>query len=107
MQRNVNRRRLAGRLAFFDAWRQVIEVVLIACPMDLLAGDQRIALLFEIIQDLLLKVRLYLYLWILHGPWPIAGVSAFHAVPHVVLLVFMAAMRPCVLMSWPVVRRMP
>ncbi|XP_065186434.1 nuclear pore complex protein Nup205-like [Sycon ciliatum] len=56
VQRNVNRRRLAGRLAFFDAWRQVIEVVLIACPMDLLAGDQRIALLFEIIQDLLLKV---------------------------------------------------
>ena len=65
------RRRLVGRLAFFDAWRQVIEVVLIACPMEVLNASQRLALLFDLLQDLLLKVKL-IYCWLLYFcTWPL------------------------------------
>ncbi|XP_052809828.1 nuclear pore complex protein Nup205-like [Mya arenaria] len=40
----------------FDAWRQVTEVVLSACPSDLLQGETRQTVLFEILQELLMKV---------------------------------------------------
>ncbi|XP_052238220.1 nuclear pore complex protein Nup205-like isoform X2 [Dreissena polymorpha] len=40
----------------FDSWRQVVEVILSACPADLLQGETRQTVLFEILQDLLKKV---------------------------------------------------
>ncbi|KAL3882663.1 hypothetical protein ACJMK2_028981 [Sinanodonta woodiana] len=40
----------------FDAWRHVTEVILSSCPEDLLAGEARQSLLFELLQDLLLKI---------------------------------------------------
>ncbi|KAK3096434.1 hypothetical protein FSP39_000076 [Pinctada imbricata] len=40
----------------FDAWRQVTEVLLNACPEDLLPGEIRQTILFELLQELLQKV---------------------------------------------------
>ena len=39
-----------------NGWRQVIEVMLTACPIDVLGGDVRHSFILEVIQELLLKV---------------------------------------------------
>jgi nuclear pore complex protein Nup205 len=41
----------------FDSWRQVTEIILTACPEDLLQGETRQNVLFEMLQDLLMKVK--------------------------------------------------
>ena len=41
----------------FEGWRQVTEILLTACPEDLLQGELRQTILFEILQDLLIKVN--------------------------------------------------
>ena len=48
---------LAGKQQGFEAWRLVTEVVLAACPSDLLQGETRQTVLLEIIQELLMKVN--------------------------------------------------
>ena len=40
----------------FEAWRQMVEVILVACPEDLVQGETRQNIIFEILQDLLIKV---------------------------------------------------
>ncbi|KAL4232887.1 hypothetical protein ACF0H5_007574 [Mactra antiquata] len=40
----------------FDSWRQVVEIILTACPTDLLQGEKRQTVLFELLQDLLVKL---------------------------------------------------
>ena len=42
----------------FEAWRQVSEVLLTACPEDLLSGERRQTVIFELLQELLCKVGL-------------------------------------------------
>lgn len=43
----------------FESWRQVVEIILCACPQDLLQGETRQTVLFEILNDLLMKVFLF------------------------------------------------
>ena len=49
----------------FEAWRQVSEVLLTACPEDLLSGERRQTVIFELLQELLCKVGLVLLLLLL------------------------------------------
>lgn len=57
MKRNNIREEIMAKKQAFEAWRQVTEVILTACPNDLLDGEKRQSVLFEIIQELLKKVR--------------------------------------------------
>ena len=42
--------------AALEGWRQVVEVMLTACPEDLLPGDTRHNVILELLQRLLTKV---------------------------------------------------
>ena len=56
VERNAMRASLAQKRTAFEAWRQVTEVLLTACPEDLLPGETRQAVIFELLQELLIKV---------------------------------------------------
>lgn len=56
VERNTVRESMWAKRQAFDAWRQVVEVILTACPEDLLAGEARHNVLLELLQDLLRKV---------------------------------------------------
>ncbi|XP_013384593.1 nuclear pore complex protein Nup205 [Lingula anatina] len=56
VQRNAVRECLHSKRSAFEAWRQVVEVILTACPEDLLQGEARQTVLFELLQDLFLKI---------------------------------------------------
>lgn len=58
VERNAYKETIYRRRQAFDAWRQTIEILLTACPLDLLDGERRQKLLFELLQDLLDKVRI-------------------------------------------------
>jgi len=49
---SVNARRQS-----FEAWRQLVEILLTGCPTDLLTGELRQNVIFELLQDLLDKAR--------------------------------------------------
>jgi len=46
---------VSARRQSFEAWRQLVEVLLTGCPADLLAGELRQNVIFELLQDLLDK----------------------------------------------------
>ncbi|CAH1799487.1 unnamed protein product [Owenia fusiformis] len=56
VQKNSVRESIHAKRQAFNALRQVIEIILNACPMDLISGEKRQLALFEITQDLLVKV---------------------------------------------------
>ncbi|KAK2179080.1 hypothetical protein NP493_515g00009 [Ridgeia piscesae] len=56
VERNSFRESIFCKRQAFEAWRQLVEIILTACPEDLLHGESRQNMLFEILQDLLLKV---------------------------------------------------
>ncbi|KAG1652512.1 Nuclear pore complex protein Nup205 [Nymphon striatum] len=58
IKRNNVREEIIAKKQAFEAWRQVTEIILTACPSDLLDGEKRQNILFEIIQELLKKVIL-------------------------------------------------
>lgn len=57
VERNAYKETVYARRQAFDAWRQAVEILLTACPVDLLQGEKRQNLLFELLQDLLDKVQ--------------------------------------------------
>ncbi len=57
VERNACRESLAAKRRAFESWRQIVEVALTACPDDLLQGESRQNVIFELLQDLLIKVR--------------------------------------------------
>lgn len=48
---------LYSKYVAFEAWRQVTEVLVTACTPDLLDKESQHTLLFELLQDLLIKVK--------------------------------------------------
>ena len=62
VERNQMRASVHAKRQALEAWRQVTEVILSACPLDLLHGEQRQTILFELLHDLLVKVRFSSYL---------------------------------------------
>ncbi|XP_045195259.2 nuclear pore complex protein Nup205-like [Mercenaria mercenaria] len=56
IERNKVCQSLHSKHQAFDSWRQVTEIILTACPEDLLQGETRQTVLFELLQDLLMKV---------------------------------------------------
>lgn len=56
LARNMVRESLHEKRQAFEAWRQVVEILLTSCPEDLLTGEARQNVLFELLQDLLKKV---------------------------------------------------
>jgi len=61
VERNALQESVQVKRQAFDAWRQVVEIVLTACPEDLLTGEARRSAIFELLQDLLTKVVIYFY----------------------------------------------
>jgi len=57
VERNALQESVQVKRQAFDAWRQVVEIVLTACPEDLLTGEARRSAIFELLQDLLTKVQ--------------------------------------------------
>ncbi|BFZ24882.1 hypothetical protein BsWGS_27921 [Bradybaena similaris] len=56
VEHNEARESLQRKKRSFEAWRHVVEVMLTSVPHDLLSGERRQAVLFELLQELLLKV---------------------------------------------------
>ena len=56
MQRNGILQAVNAKRQLLNGWRQVVEVLLIACPVDLLDANVRRSVVVEVIQELLLKV---------------------------------------------------
>ncbi|XP_002740701.1 nuclear pore complex protein Nup205 [Saccoglossus kowalevskii] len=54
--RNSVRQHLASKKHSFESWRHVTEVMLTACPLDVLKPDTRRDVIVELLQDLLRKV---------------------------------------------------
>ncbi|XP_077999885.1 nuclear pore complex protein Nup205-like [Glandiceps talaboti] len=54
--RNVVRESLAAKKHAFEAWRQVTEVMLTTCPLDILKPDTRQDVILKLLQDLFKKV---------------------------------------------------
>lgn len=61
VEHNEVRECLHRKRRAFEAWRQVVEVLLCTVPQDLLSGERRQAVLFEFLQELLIKVCLKIY----------------------------------------------
>lgn len=57
MQRNTYQLSVSARRQSFEAWRQLVETLLMGCPPDLLTGELRQNVIFELLQDLLDKAR--------------------------------------------------
>ncbi|XP_074656294.1 nuclear pore complex protein Nup205-like [Tubulanus polymorphus] len=56
VKRNGMKKTLQARKNTFEAWSQVVEIILTACPQDLLEGEARQSVLFELLQDLLMEI---------------------------------------------------
>ena len=56
IERNQLQMAKASKRAALEAWRQVIEVILTACPEDLLSAEMRQNVIFELLHELLHKV---------------------------------------------------
>lgn len=56
VRRNRIRQELYTKQQALEAWRQVTEVLLTACPEDLLTPEDRQTVLFELLQELQQKV---------------------------------------------------
>ena len=56
VERNAYTEAISAKRAGLEAWRQVVEVVLAACPPDLLQGEARQCVILELLQDLLNEV---------------------------------------------------
>jgi len=67
--RNAYQLTVNARRQSFEAWRQLVEVLLTGCPADLLTGELRQNVIFELLQDLLDKARDVL----LHLKFPVKG----------------------------------
>lgn len=61
VRRNRIRQELYTKQQALEAWRQVTEVLLTACPEDLLTPEDRQTVLFELLQELQQKVRFSVY----------------------------------------------
>jgi nuclear pore complex protein Nup205 len=59
VKRNSVRETLHAKRSMFDAWRHVVEILLTACPVDLLAGEERQSVIFELLQDLFMEVNYF------------------------------------------------
>ena len=59
VSRNSVRKSLSVKQQSYDAWRQVAEIWLTSCPEDLMPREIRQTVLFELLQELLSKVRDY------------------------------------------------
>ena len=55
VQRNTYQMSVNARRQSFEAWRQLVEILLTGCPTDLLTGELRQNVIFELLQDLLDK----------------------------------------------------
>jgi len=60
VQRNSYQLSVSARRQSFEAWRQLVETLLTGCPADLLTGELRQNVIFELLQDLLDKVSITL-----------------------------------------------
>ncbi|XP_064627986.1 nuclear pore complex protein Nup205-like [Lineus longissimus] len=56
VDRNNMRESLHAKKCMFDAWRHVVEILLTACPVELLAGEERQSIIFELLQDLFMEI---------------------------------------------------
>ncbi|CAL1531629.1 unnamed protein product, partial [Lymnaea stagnalis] len=56
VEHNDAREALQCKKRAFEAWRQVVEVMLTSVPHDLLSGERRQSILFDLLQELLIKV---------------------------------------------------
>ncbi|KAH9505618.1 hypothetical protein Btru_056038 [Bulinus truncatus] len=56
VEHNESRESLQRKKRAFEAWRQVVEVLLTSVPHDLLSGERRQVVLLDLLQELLLKV---------------------------------------------------
>ena len=57
VQHNSVKESLHVKREALEGWRRVVEVVLASCPVDILPKDTRQAVIVEILQELLMKVR--------------------------------------------------
>ncbi|GIY52226.1 nuclear pore complex protein Nup205 [Caerostris darwini] len=53
---NEARESVFAKRLLFDAWRQVTEVLLIACPLEILGSEKKDQMVLEVSQDLLTKI---------------------------------------------------
>jgi len=60
VERNAYTEAVGAKRGALEAWRQVVEVILAACPPDLLAGEARQCVILELLSDLLQKVGTHL-----------------------------------------------
>ena len=60
VERNAYQMSVSARRQSFEAWRQLVEMLLTGCPADLLTGELRQNVIFELLQDLLDKARILL-----------------------------------------------
>ena len=77
VERNSMREALHRQRQNFEAWRQVSEVLLTACPEDLLSGERRQTVIFELLQELLCKVGLVFVVVVASS---IAAPGCFHTI---------------------------
>ncbi len=56
-----------GNYELFESWRQLVEVALHSLGQVGVKSEVKVAVLFELIQDLLLKVRVVAFNFILHS----------------------------------------
>ena len=59
VERNSYQLSVSARRQSFEAWRQLVEMLLTGCPTDLLTGELRQNVIFELLQDLLDKASIY------------------------------------------------
>ncbi|XP_035827391.1 nuclear pore complex protein Nup205 [Aplysia californica] len=56
VEHNESRQGLQRKKLAFEAWRQLVEVMLTTVPQELLDGERRQSVLFDLLQELLVKV---------------------------------------------------
>ena len=56
LERNRCGEGLYSKQQAFEAWRQLIEVILASCPPELLGREVKQTMIFDLMQDLLAKV---------------------------------------------------
>uniref|UniRef100_T1JB70 Partial AB-hydrolase lipase domain-containing protein n=1 Tax=Strigamia maritima TaxID=126957 RepID=T1JB70_STRMM len=56
VKRNKVRENVHAKRQIFDSWRQITEIILTAYPSEVLEGEKRQTVLFELIQELIHKV---------------------------------------------------
>ena len=69
VQRNSYQMSVNARRQSFEAWRQLVEVLLTGCLPDLLTGELRQNVIFELLQDLLDKACIIILLNLHFNPF--------------------------------------